>query len=103
MKAIISPHEIPSYMCSTYQMILCAYPAGISQTDYHPLLYVLQESGMSYRSVAHAISLVIGGTIGEHSYQVGNVVSNIKLMEDDVNRVLPKLRQYGYDEWTKEA
>lgn len=102
MKAPIPPGEIPLHMRLTYQMLLCAYPDGIPQTDYHPLLYVLQDSGMSYRSVAHAISLVMGGTIGEHSYQVGNVVSNITLREDDIGRILHKLRQCGYDEWIKE-
>lgn len=65
---------VPDYIKSTFQMLVCAYPSGISDEDYYPLIHVLRGADMSYRSIAHAIPLVKGGDPDDYLYDVGHLM-----------------------------
>lgn len=50
---------IPAHLVSTYQLLQCAFPQGIEEQEYLPLLSILYEE-MSDRSLAQVISEFIG-------------------------------------------
>lgn len=93
---------VPDYMRSTYTMIVCAYESEIPDQDYYPLIHVLREADMSYRSIAHVISLAKGGNPDDYLYDVGHLMPTMTIERQDVNRVIQKLNPCGYDSWRVE-
>src|SRR5437867_11439492 len=51
--------QIPEYLLQTYQMLECAFPNGVGEDDYYPLMFVLAER-MSIRSAATHMALIRG-------------------------------------------
>jgi hypothetical protein len=53
---------IPAHLVSTYQLLECAFPVGIEEQEYLPLLSILYEQ-MSDRSLAQVIAEFTGRSI----------------------------------------
>lgn len=47
--------KLPEYLSSTYEMLKCAFPNGLDNEDYFPLLVALYE-GMSQKNLATVIA-----------------------------------------------
>lgn len=89
---------ISAHLVSTYQLIQCAFPQGIEEHNYFPLLSLLCEH-MSDRSLAQ----VIAEYTGKNFYVVLNQVYQVREMETfsaNVNEsIIKKLMDCGYDKW----
>jgi hypothetical protein len=51
--------RIPEHLLQTYQMLECAFPNGVGEDDYYPLMFVLAERA-SIRSAATHMALIRG-------------------------------------------
>lgn len=89
---------IPAYLASTYQLLQCAFPYGIDEGEYLPLLTLLYEH-MSDRSLAQVIAdyarrdyyIVLNDV-----YRIGNTKAN---SSDIVESVKQKLINCDYEKW----
>ncbi|GJD16201.1 hypothetical protein RIVM261_011570 [Rivularia sp. IAM M-261] len=92
---------IPTHLVSTYQLIKCAFPQGIEEHNYFPLLSLLYEH-MSDRSLAQ----VIAEYTGKDYHVVLNEVYRVGEMEtfsfDVTESVRKKLMNCGYEKWLSE-
>jgi hypothetical protein len=91
--------DIPDYFLSTIRMLDATYPSGVPEGDYYPLLRVFKDSGMSDRSVADVMTIYLQGDYTRCLYEVAQILPNKKIANEDVERVIAKLRPNGYEDW----
>lgn len=92
---------IPMELRSTYSMLECAFPDGIDDDSYLPLLAVLEQS-MGYRGLARVVSLFTGKDYGNVLNDVYGITSTHIPLPDAVARVKERLGPCRYDEWLGE-
>lgn len=81
---------------ATADMIRAAYPVGVPDSAYRPLLRLLSEE-MSFRAVAEVVSRVTGKP---YPVVYNDVLAAASSGNNDVNEAVREvLRQHGYDEW----
>ena len=88
---------VPVHLASTYQLLQCAFPSGIDEREYLPLLAVLYEH-MSDRSLAQ----VIAECFGRDYYVVLNDVYRVgaEAQSSDVTELVKKkLIACDYEKW----
>jgi hypothetical protein len=88
---------IPAHLASTYQLIQCAFPHGIDNQMYFPLLRILYEH-MSDRNLAQVISEYSGkdyyGVLND-IYGVGELGT---VLPEGIDSVKQKLMNCNYYE-----
>jgi uncharacterized protein DUF3349 len=92
---------VPYYLQDTYEMLKCAYPGGINEEDYIPVLAVLHPH-MSNRTLARVLAALtdrdyiyaLNETMG---FQVGDPLYPFEA--SDIDRVKEKLMPCGFEEW----
>jgi hypothetical protein len=94
---------IPAHLISTYQLLQCAFPQGITEQEYLPLLSILYEQ-MSDRSLAQVIAELTGkeySIVLNDIYRIGSTA-----LLTEVKAALPsiqqKLRHCNYEQWLTE-
>ncbi|ALF52363.1 MAG: DUF3349 domain-containing protein [Nostoc sp. TH1S01] len=96
MQKTISPHLV-----STYQLLQCAFPQGIEDRQYLPLLSILYEH-LSDRSLAQ----VVAEYTGKNYYVVLNDVYRVGTMETFSSEVIDSIKQIlmncNYEKWLSE-
>lgn len=68
---------IPAYLASTYQLIQCAFPQGIDDRIYLPMLSILYKN-MSDRSLAKVVAEYTGKdyhVVLNDVYRVGSITT----------------------------
>ena len=97
-----SSGDVPESLLSTCNMLCLAYPSGIPDSDYFPLLSILAED-MSERAIGHVIEIcgfrpdrIIVGN------DVAKALSVCRPTESEIARVRAHLGQAGYQEWLSE-
>ncbi len=94
--------QLPEYFQSTYRMVASAFPEGISDDAYWPVLALLSE-GMSYRSLARFLSSVTGKDYHLVYHDVVTVDSGtVRPPEAEIEPVRQRLKSCGYDAWLRE-
>lgn len=97
----MSDYLVPKHLESTYRMIKAAFPNGIENTDYFPLLFLLYEH-MSDRNLGEVISAITGKDVAITVNDIQKSVS-VNLPSDEARKnIRNKLLSYGFEEWTKE-
>ncbi|NWL90476.1 DUF3349 domain-containing protein [Paenibacillus sp. 79R4] len=92
---------MPKHLESTYKMLKHAFPNGIGNDDYFPLMSLLYEY-MSDRNLAEVISSITGKDIAITLNDIQKSVS-VNLSSDEViQNIRKKLLPYGFEEWTEE-
>lgn len=92
---------IPAHLVTTYQMLECAFPQGIAEQEYLPLLSILYEQ-MSDRSLAQVIAEFTGRdyyAVLNDVYRVGSVETFPSESEKVLNRVKHQLICCDYEKW----
>jgi Uma2 family endonuclease len=96
-------HNIPDYLMDTYHMLKCAFPKGVKDNDYIPLLATVHDY-MSFRTAADVVSVIAK----KDRAVVYNDISGFKigdplypLKQDDLERIREKLIPCGFEEWTQ--
>lgn len=95
---------IPAYLVSTYQLLQCAFPQGIEEQEYLPLLSILYEE-MSDRSLAQVICEFTGKeypAVLNDVYRVGSAESVSSAIEEVRDSVKQKLIRCDYEKWLLE-
>lgn len=90
-----------SHYESTYQLLNCAFPDGVSEAEYWPLLGVLHQ-WMSFRPIAEILA---GFTGKDYIYCLNDVMGfGIDPWPSDeaIQNVIEKLRICGYEDWLRE-
>ncbi|WP_414586678.1 DUF3349 domain-containing protein [Scytonema sp. PCC 10023] len=98
---------IPAHLVSTYQLLQCAFPQGIEEQEYIPLLSILYEQ-MSDRGLAQVIAEFTDReyhAVLNDVYRVGAALpfplpSEI---EEVLNSVKQKLIRCDYEKWLIEG
>jgi hypothetical protein len=96
-----SVRELPPELVETAAMIRAAYPHGIPEDAYLPLLALLVE-GMSFRALAKVLSYCTGKTYIQVYHDTLGVASPYgpKVTASPAYETVARhLRQHGYDEW----
>lgn len=93
--------EIPDYLESTYKMITAAYPNGIDESRYLPLISLLYEY-MSDRNLAEVISFCTGKDSDVVLNDVYRSQSTDKVNDDEIESVRQELLSFGFEEWSEE-
>ncbi len=94
--------KIPNYFKSTVDMIESAYSSGFLEDDYFPLIKIMKSSGMSDRSVAEVLSILLGGKYINYLYDVAHLTPNKNIDAETISNIIHKLKGFGYDEWLAE-
>lgn len=93
--------KIASELRSTLAMLKAAFPNGLSEEEYFPLIHYLYE-GMSDRQLAQVVSLLVGKedylTTLNDVYKVHSLDGSLKSNKS----VYDKLVANGYEEWLEE-
>lgn len=92
------PKTIPAHLASTYQLIQCAFPQGIDEQMYLPLLSVLYEQ-MSDRSLAQVIAEYTQKNYHVVLNDVYRVGSMRNVSYQSITTVKQKLISAGYEKW----
>ncbi|MGG6267657.1 hypothetical protein ACQ4M3_11635 [Leptolyngbya sp. AN03gr2] len=90
---------IPTHLVSTYQLLQCAFPQGIEEQEYLPLLSILYKQ-MSDRGLAQVIAELTGREypiVLNDVYRVGMAEGSFAVEE-----VKQKLIRCGYENWLLE-
>lgn len=97
---------IPAHLVSTYQLLQCAFPQGIEEQEYLPLLSILYEE-MSDRSLAQVIADFTEKdypAVLNDVYRVGAAevfsLSGVEKVRDSVKQ---KLIRCDYEKWLLEG
>lgn len=93
--------EIPDHLASTYQMLKAAFPHGIADSDYLPLLAVLSEV-MSDRNTADVISLLVDRPWAQIYNDVLVAQSGAPAGASGAERIKEHLSSFGYDAWLQD-
>jgi hypothetical protein len=90
--------SIPDYLQDIHFLLKCAFPNGISDEEYWPVLSLLHQV-MSFRTIAKVLSVLSN----KHRTEVFNDASGYGLDPppplEDVERVRQKLNACGYEDW----
>ncbi|MEH2251649.1 DUF3349 domain-containing protein [Nostoc sp.] len=89
---------IPAHLASTYQLIQCAFPQGIDEQRYLPLLSILYKN-MSDRSLAQVVAEYTGKDyhfVLNDVYRVGSMTNFSSEIMDSVKQ---KLMSCNYEKW----
>lgn len=93
--------HIPAYLVSTYKMMECAFPDGIANDKYLPLLVVLQEK-LSHRNLAEVVSIFLQ----EDKVIVMNDLYRAMSVDIPTSESIKTIKQYllpcGYQNWLAE-
>lgn len=91
----------PPYYESTNQLLNCAFPDGVSEAEYWPLLAVLHQ-WMSFRPIAE----ILAGFTGKDYIYCLNDVMGFGMdpwpSDESIQQVIAKLRICGYEDWLRE-
>lgn len=96
---------IPAHLVKTYQLLQCAFPQGIEEQEYLPLLSILYEQ-MSDRSLAQVIAEFTGKEYPaalNDVYRVGAAETFPSRVEEVLNSVKQKLMCCDYGKWLIEG
>jgi hypothetical protein len=95
---------IPAHLVSTYQLLQCAFPEGIEQHEYAPLLFILYEE-MSDRSLAQAVAEFMEREYHAVLNDVCRVASAQALTSEIevLDHVKQKLSRCDYEKWLLES
>ncbi len=96
---------IPAHLMSTYQLLQCAFPQGIEESEYLPLLSILYKE-MSDRSLAQVIAEWMGReyyAVLNDVYRVGAADLCPLVSQGELDHVKQQLIQCGYEMWLLES
>ena len=96
------PDNVPKHMHLTYMLLRSAYPEGIPDHDYFPLMAIMADTGMSNRSIAEAMGFYFGKEYVEFLHDIAHVLPNTEVHEDEKRRILRRLQPHGFEQWAKE-
>lgn len=96
MQSTIAPH-----LKSTYKLINCAFPEGLSTENYFPLLALL-EPQMSDRNLAETIAYFTKRDYSEILNDIYAVKSTSVPSTEAMNKVKNRLLACGYEVWLNE-
>jgi hypothetical protein len=90
--------SLPSYLTDTDRMLASAFPNGLDDDAYWPLLFLLYEN-MSDRSLARSIAHFTE----KDYYRVLNYIYSVTTLQtlstEAIERVKQQLIKHGYERW----
>jgi hypothetical protein len=89
---------IPAHLTTTYQLIQCAFPQGIGEQVYLPLLSLLYEE-MSDRTLAQVIAEYTGKDYHGVLNDIYRAGSGVKDSTEMIDAVKQRLVSCGYEKW----
>ncbi|MBV8887988.1 MAG: DUF3349 domain-containing protein [Chroococcidiopsidaceae cyanobacterium CP_BM_RX_35] len=96
---------VPAHLASTYQLLECAFPQGIEEQEYLPLLSILYAQ-MSDRSLAQVIAEFTGSeyhAVLNDVYRVGAAETFSSEVQEVLNSVKQRLMPCDYEKWLIEG
>ncbi len=96
---------VPAHLVSTYQLLQCAFPQGIEEQEYIPLLSILYEK-MSDRALAQVIAEFVDKeypVVLNDVYRVGAAETSLSGVDEVLSSVEQKLIRCNYEKWLIEG
>lgn len=97
----IKNNDIPKHLKSTYRMLVEAFPEGIDEDMYSPLLALLHEE-MSDRNLAEVFSRFSGKDYSAVINDIYKSVTVNKPTKSDLSKAKERLVPFGYKKWLSE-
>ncbi|HAC62390.1 MAG TPA: DUF3349 domain-containing protein [Cyanothece sp. UBA12306] len=96
------PVTISPYLLSTYQLLKSAFPNGIDEQSYYPLLALLYEE-MSDRNLAEVISQYTNQSYESVLNDIYRVASTDISSLEKISKLREYLLDYDYQKWLEEG
>lgn len=93
-------NKVPDYLLSTYRMVKCAFPDGIKDEEYLPLLAILLEN-MSIRVLAELMTYLVEKDYGDTLHDVYCAGAD-PITQEILAGIRHKLHPCGYEVWQEE-
>jgi hypothetical protein len=93
--------NLPPELRETFEMVHAAFPDGVPEDAYRPLLFLLCAS-MSFRPLATVVAAATGKDYPEvynDVLGVGSASAPPGLEAGEIEKVKERLMEHGYDEW----
>ena len=87
---------IPDYLAPILAVLRRAYPAGLTEDDYLPLLAVLQDY-MSYENLAIVVAELVDGERVVVENDAAKAASSLRPSLEQVDRIRRHLVEGGWD------
>lgn len=95
---------LPPELRSTLDLLLRAFPGGVSSRDLVPLLALLQQEGeMSIRSIAEVMGEFTGRPAVEFLPKIDEGFTVNVESDPSAIRIRQRLEQHGYKAWLREV
>lgn len=94
--------DIPEGLDSTARLLTDAYPNGLPDQDYLPLLLLLSEE-MSERALGEIVALLFERERVVVQNDAAAAQSVNPPSPEETERVRQHLHNFGYEEWTREV
>lgn len=89
---------VPDYLMGTYTMLKCAYPEGIPETEYLPVMALLYQI-MSFRTMARVLSALTDKSYSLVYNDVSGFEADPQPSPEQVETVKRKLDACDYEDW----
>jgi hypothetical protein len=89
---------IPTHLIATYQLLTCAFPEGIDEQYYLPVLSILYEQ-MSDRNLAQVVAELTGRDYHAVLNDVYRVGATPRISPALIDSVQQKLMNCNYKQW----
>jgi predicted metal-dependent hydrolase len=89
---------VPTHLVNTYRLLQCAFPQGIGEQFYLPLLSILYED-MSDRNLAQSIAEFTGLEYHAVLHDVYRVAATPTFSSELIEAVQEKLMRCNYQVW----
>ena len=101
----IMQKTVPAHLVSIYQLLQCAFPHGLEEQEYIPLLSILYKK-MSDRALAQVIAEFVDKeypVVLNDVYRVGAAETSPSGVEEILSSVEQKLTHCNYEKWLIEG
>lgn len=93
-----SDNSVPSYLQDIYEVLRCAFPEGVSDEEYWPVLSILHQV-MSFWTIADVLSVLSNKDRSEVYNDASGFGLDPAPPTTEVEKVKHKLNTCGYEEW----
>lgn len=86
------------YLHETYELLVCAFPDGIPEEQYIPLLAILHPE-MSFRTIAEVLSSLMQKSYIEIYNDASGFGLDLLPDSEQIEKVRERLVKCGYEQW----
>lgn len=99
----MSKANLDPFLHPTYDLLKRAYPDGIPERDYFPVLSVFSSTDISSRNLGLTLQALDGRNYAIHYYNLLHELPSRKIDPVDLARARAALDAAGFSDWLKQG